>query len=123
MGRVLVDSNVLLDVMTEDERWLEWSSGVLERHGEEDILCINPVIYAEVSIRFERIEELEAALPGEFIERLPIPYEAAYRSTLVRRSQIVWSSERPCKSAIAILVRILPELYESCIRRLNRSIQ
>jgi len=78
MGRVLVDSNVLLDVMTEDEQWLAWSSDVLERHGEEDILCINPVIYAEVSIRFEKIEELEAALPGELIERLPIPYEAAF---------------------------------------------
>ena len=78
MGRVLVDSNVLLDVITEDERWLEWSSGILERHGEQDILCINPVIYAEVSIRFEKIEELEAALPGELIERVPIPYEAAF---------------------------------------------
>jgi len=78
MGRVLVDSNVLLDVMTEDEHWLAWSSGVLERHGEQDILCINPVIYAEVSIRFEKIEELEATLPAELIERLPIPYEAAF---------------------------------------------
>ena len=78
MGRVLVDSNVLLDVMTEDPSWFEWSSGILERHGEQDILCINPVIYAEVSIRFEKIEELEAALPGELIERVPIPYEAAF---------------------------------------------
>ena len=78
MGRVLVDSNVLLDVMTEDVRWLEWSSGVLERHAEEDILCINPVVYAEVSIRFERVEELEAALPRELVQRLPIPYEAAF---------------------------------------------
>ena len=78
MGRVLVDSNVLLDVMTEDERWLEWSSGILERRAEADTLCINAVIYAEVSIRFERIEELEAALPGGLMERLPIPYEAAF---------------------------------------------
>ncbi len=78
MGRVLVDSNVLLDVMTEDENWLEWSSDALERCAEESILCINPVIYAEVSIRFERIEELEAALPTDLLERLPIPYEAAF---------------------------------------------
>ena len=78
MGRVLVDSNVLLDVMTEDPTWFEWSSGVLERHAEEDILCINPVVYAEVSIRFERVEELEAALPRELVQRLPIPYEAAF---------------------------------------------
>ena len=78
MGRILVDSNVLLDVMTQDQDWSEWSSGALERHAEEDILCINPVIYAEVSVRFERIEELEAALPVELIERRPIPYEAAF---------------------------------------------
>lgn len=78
MGRVLVDSNVLLDVMTEDADWLEWSSGVLERCAEGNSLCINPVIYAEVSIRFERIEELEATLPGNLIERRPIPYEAAF---------------------------------------------
>jgi predicted nucleic acid-binding protein len=78
MGRILVDSNVLLDVMTEDQNWFDWSSNTLQRHADEDILCINPVIYAEVSIRFESIEELEAALPVALIERLPIPYEAAF---------------------------------------------
>lgn len=78
MSRVLVDSNVLLDVMTEDENWLEWSSGALERCAEESVLCINPMIYAEVSIRFERIEALETALPTDILRRLPIPYEAAF---------------------------------------------
>ena len=78
MSRVLVDSNVLLDVMTEDGNWLEWSSGALARCAEEGVLCINPVIYAEVSVRFERVEELEAALPADLVERLPVPYEAAF---------------------------------------------
>jgi len=78
MSRVLVDSNVLLDVITEDQRWAQWSSTALERCAEEDVLCINPVIYAEVSIGFERIEDLEAALPTDLVERLPIPYEAAF---------------------------------------------
>ncbi len=78
MSRILLDSNVLLDVMTEDGRWFEWSSAALQRHAESDVLCINPVIYAEVSIRFERIEELEAALPGDLLERLSIPHEAAF---------------------------------------------
>jgi len=78
VSRVLVDSNVILDVMTEDERWFEWSSAALERFAEENVVCVNPVIYAEVSIRFERIEELEAALPADLFERLPIPYEAAF---------------------------------------------
>jgi predicted nucleic acid-binding protein len=78
MSRILVDSNVLLDVMTEDEDWSEWSGGALERCAEESILCINPVVYAEVSVRFERIEELESALPRDLAARLPIPYEAAF---------------------------------------------
>ena len=78
MSRVLVDSNVLLDIITDDAHWFEWSSAALERCAEENILCINPVIYAEVSIRFDQIEDLEAALPGDLIERLPLPYEAAF---------------------------------------------
>jgi hypothetical protein len=78
MSRILVDSNVLLDVMSEDEEWFGWSSDALERCAEENVVCINPVIYAEVSVRFEQIEELEAALPADVIERLSIPYEAAF---------------------------------------------
>ena len=78
MSRVLVDSNVLLDVMTEDENWLEWSGAALARCAEESVLCINPVVYAEVSVRFERVEELEAALPADLIVRLSVPYEAAF---------------------------------------------
>jgi hypothetical protein len=78
MARILVDSSVLLDVMTEDRAWFEWSSQALERYAEENILAINPVIYAEVSIRFDRIEDLEAALPRNLLERLPIPWEAAF---------------------------------------------
>jgi len=78
MSRVLVDSNVLLDVMTEDKEWFAWSSAALADHADEGVLAINPVIYAEVSIRFERIEDLEAALPPAVVERLPIPWEAAF---------------------------------------------
>ncbi len=78
MSRVLVDSNVLLDVMTEDKDWFGWSSAALENHADQSVLAINPVIYAEVSIRFERIEDLEAALQPALVERLPIPWEAAF---------------------------------------------
>jgi predicted nucleic acid-binding protein len=78
MKRVLVDSNVLLDVMTEDDEWFEWSSGILAKQADENVVCINPVIYAEVSIRFARIEELEKAVPANLFERLPVPYEAAF---------------------------------------------
>jgi len=75
---VLVDSSVLLDVMTEDRRWHAWSSDALERCADEGELAINPIIYAEVSIRFERIEELDDALPDSEFRRLPLPWEAAF---------------------------------------------
>jgi predicted nucleic acid-binding protein len=69
---VLVDSNVLLDVMTEDASWLSWSVSAIERAADTARLVINPVIYAEASVRFTRIEELDAALPSDLFEREPI---------------------------------------------------
>ena len=75
---VLVDSNVLLDVLTEDETWGAWSSGALEEAADRHRLVINPMIYAEVSVRFERIEDLEAALPPPMLTREDLPYEAAF---------------------------------------------
>lgn len=78
MNRILVDSNVLLDVMTEDPAWFDWSSHALSDVAERHMICINPIIYAEVSIRFPRIEDLDAALPVGMIERLAIPYEAGF---------------------------------------------
>jgi hypothetical protein len=78
LSAVLVDSNVLLDVLTDDERWFAWSSEALASCADASVLAINPVIYAEVSIRFARIEDLEAALPPLDFERLPLPFEAAF---------------------------------------------
>jgi predicted nucleic acid-binding protein len=75
---VLVDSNVLLDVATEDARWGEWSSSALARVADTDPLAINPLIYAEVSIRYETIEELEEVLPAEAFRREALPYEAGF---------------------------------------------
>ncbi|MCA1695520.1 MAG: type II toxin-antitoxin system VapC family toxin [Actinobacteria bacterium] len=74
----LVDSNVLLDVLTEDEVWLEWSSVELARAADAGPLFINFVIYAEVSVRFSRIEDLDEALPRADYERLDLPWEAAF---------------------------------------------
>jgi predicted nucleic acid-binding protein len=78
MSTVLVDSNVLLDIFTEDPRWLSWSSTALEHAADDARLVINPIIYGEVSARFERIEDLDEALPPAIFEREPIPYEAAF---------------------------------------------
>ena len=78
MTAVLIDANVLLDVMTEDALWLAWSAAAIERADDRHRLVINPVIYAEVSIRYSRIEDLEAALPKTMLDREAIPYEAAF---------------------------------------------
>ena len=78
MAEVMLDSNVLLDVLTEDPAWFGWSSRTLEECAQDHILVINPIIYAEVSIGFDRMEDLDAALPENLIERRPIPLEAAF---------------------------------------------
>ena len=78
MTAILVDSNVLLDLMTEDRRWLSWSADAVEKAADRFRLVINPIIYAEVSIRYSRIEDLEAALPKAMLDREAIPYEAAF---------------------------------------------
>jgi predicted nucleic acid-binding protein len=74
----LVDSNVLLDVLTEDPRWFEWSSSALSDAADAGELAINPIIYAEISVRFSRIEDLESALPPSSFRRLPLPWEAGF---------------------------------------------
>ena len=75
---MLVDSNVLLDIFTEDPNWLSWSVEQLQCLSEKHVLAINPIIYAEVSIRFDSIEMLERVLPSTFFERLPLPWEASF---------------------------------------------
>ncbi|MBT1075475.1 type II toxin-antitoxin system VapC family toxin [Geobacter grbiciae] len=77
-GQVLVDSNVLLDVLEDDQKWYGWSSEQLARCAENSVLVINPIIYSEVSIGFERVEDIEDALPGSEFVRRPLPWEAAF---------------------------------------------
>lgn len=78
MGATLVDANVLLDVATEDPKWGAWSADALARAGETSVLVVNPIIYAEVSIGFSKIEDLEDALPPDLFRRDSLPWEAAF---------------------------------------------
>lgn len=78
VSAVLVDSNVILDVATNDPSWSEWSSEMLARIADESILVINPLIYSEVSVRFEAIENLDVLLPPDLFRRDPLPYEAGF---------------------------------------------
>lgn len=74
----LVDTNVLLDVLTEDPTWLAWSIDALADAAEAGPLYINPIIYAEVSVRFARVEDLDEALPAQDYRRAPLPWAAAF---------------------------------------------
>lgn len=78
MSPVLVDSSVLLDVATGDARWGAWSRAALAHHAERTVLVVNPIVYAEVSIGYERIEQVEGALPPALFRREPLPWEAAF---------------------------------------------
>ncbi|SBW25347.1 PilT protein domain protein [Candidatus Protofrankia californiensis] len=78
MTPVLVDSNVLLDVLGDDPRWGDWSADAIAAAADEAQLVINPVIYAEVSVRYPRIEELDNTLRPEVFRRDGLPYPAAF---------------------------------------------
>lgn len=73
----IVDSNVLLDVFTDDPRWADWSARHLASAFDRGPVLINPIIYAEVSVGFARIEDLDRALPAR-IEREALPWEGAF---------------------------------------------
>lgn len=78
MADIMVDSNVILDVVTEDPKWYDWSAGQLEKLAESHTLVINPIIYSEVSIGFDRIEDLDQTLPPDFFRRDPLPWAAGF---------------------------------------------
>ena len=75
---VMLDSCVYLDIFTRDKRWFAWSAKALSNAANRGNIVINPIIYAEISIRFERIEELEQVLPPDVFDYRPIPREAAF---------------------------------------------
>lgn len=74
----LVDSNVVLDVVTDDQEWGDWSAAMLSQAAQEGRLLINPIIYAEVACRFTRIEDLDEVLPAEYFTREPLPWAAGF---------------------------------------------
>lgn len=78
LGSTLVDSNVLIDVISGDPTWEEWSTAALLGAADAGALAINVVVYAEVSVGFERVESCEAALGSLQLAREPIPYPAAF---------------------------------------------
>jgi predicted nucleic acid-binding protein len=78
VSAVFVDSNVLLDVLTQDTCWHSWSARALSEAADRQRLVINAIVYAEISTHYSRVEDLEAALPTTMLEREPIPFAAAF---------------------------------------------
>ncbi len=80
MNGILVDSCVLLDLFTDDENWVEWSENTLEKFSQTNTLYINSIIYTEVSIGFNKVEEVEAAIDTLGVKVLEMPREALFLS-------------------------------------------
>jgi len=74
----MIDSSVLLDVVTRDPNWFEWSSEALGSAADDSELCINPLIYAETSIRFDSPKSFDDLFPESMLKREPLPYTAAF---------------------------------------------
>jgi predicted nucleic acid-binding protein len=75
---VLVDTNVLIDYLNDESEWFDWSAAMLTDAAENGTIAINPIIYAEVSVAFRAIEDVETALPRDYFVRTALPWEAAF---------------------------------------------
>jgi hypothetical protein len=78
MKGVLVDSNIVLDVFLNDPKWADWSESKLDEYDQFGALYINSIVYSEISIGFERIEDLESAIAKAGFQMLEIPKEALF---------------------------------------------
>lgn len=74
----LIDSNILIDIFSDDPAWYDWSSARLEEASLVGPLVINDIVYAETSIRYHEIDRFEAALNRAGIVVLPIPRPALF---------------------------------------------
>jgi predicted nucleic acid-binding protein len=78
MGVILIDSCIVTDLSDPDSAWFEWSASTLEQLDQDNTMVINPIIYAECSIGFERIEEVETLFEHLGFAIKPIPREALF---------------------------------------------
>lgn len=98
----LIDSNVLIDVIQEDPKWVDWSAAVIGDCLSRGKLAINPPIYAEVSVYFNSDRDVDAALPARLYERLELPYAAARHAALAFHRY---------RKASGVRASLLPDFY------------
>lgn len=94
---LLVDTNVILDVVSNDPQWAAWSQDRLDAASINSTLIINPVIYAELSIAYARIEELESLIERAGFRLDPIPREALF---LAGRVFVQYRKQRGSKTGV-----------------------
>jgi len=75
---ILIDSNVLLDLYDEESEWHEWSASALASAADDAELVINPIVYAEASIRFKTPAQFDLAFPPDDFLRRALPFAAAF---------------------------------------------
>ena len=75
---VLVDSNVLIDIGTNDPIWADWSRRAIAECAEQTSLFLNPIVYAEVSLGFMTMEDFNDTLPTEIYNKVPLPWDAGF---------------------------------------------
>ncbi len=98
----LVDTNVLLDLTTNDPVWADWSVRQLDRAAAKGPLIINGVVYAELSVGFERIEEMDVLLDEAGIAMEEIPRDALF---------LAGKAFRRYRSAGGVRPGVLPDFF------------
>jgi predicted nucleic acid-binding protein len=107
----LVDTCVLLDILTVNDTWSEWSASALADARDQGDLVINPLIYAEVSTGFERVEDVDSAIPVTDFRREPLPYQAGF---LAAKAFLTYRRRGGAKTSP------LPDFYIGAHASLNR---
>ncbi len=114
---ILVDTNILIDVLEDDPQWAEWSVAQLRAHSKIHELGINAIVYAELSLAFERLEELDDTVMRLGLKLLEIPRPAlflagraflAYRKAGGTRSNVLadfFIGAHAAVAGVAILTR------------------
>jgi predicted nucleic acid-binding protein len=78
MTSTLVDSNVILDVIDTDESWGVWSADRVRDAADAGTIIINPIVFAEVSMGFADLTELDQRLSHMDVHREALPWDAAF---------------------------------------------
>lgn len=75
---LLVDTNVLVDVLEDDQEWAAWSIGQLRAQSKVHRLAINPIIYSELSLAFSTVEALDRAIHDLDLVMVELPRPALF---------------------------------------------